>query len=90
MGSVMILAIPLLSATHIRLRVVAPMTSYSLGSLSAFQEEVNRGLADLVSAKFPGPLDMDFSFEQLAADFSWHPGAGLAGQLLARRTAVYT
>ena len=81
---------PLLSATHIRLRVVAPTTSYSPGSLSAFQEEVNRGISDLVSAKFSGRLDMNFSFEQLPADFNWHPGAGLAGQLLARRTAVYT
>jgi hypothetical protein len=81
---------PLLSATNIRLRVVAPTTSYSPGSLSAFQEEVNRGISDLVSATFPGRLDMNFSFEQLPADFNWHPGAGLAGQLLARRTAVYT
>jgi hypothetical protein len=81
---------PLLSATNIRLRVVAPTTSYSPGSLSAFQEEVNRGLAGMVSAKFPGRLDMDLCFEQLPADFDWSPGDGSAGAVLGRRTAVYS
>jgi hypothetical protein len=79
----------LLSATRIRLRVVAPMASYLPGSLRAFQDEVNRGLVDLASAKFPGCLDMDFCFEQLPADFDWRPGAAFAGEALDRRTTVY-
>ena len=59
------------------------------GSLSAFEDEVNRGLMDLVTARFPGRLVMDFSFEHLPADFDWRPGSGSAGRLLERRTAVY-
>ena len=77
----------LLSATRIRLRVVAPKASYLPGSLLALQEELNRGLVDLVSVKFPGCLDMDFCFEQLPADFDWRPGAQLAGEAFDRRTA---
>jgi hypothetical protein len=50
---------------------------------------VNRGLADLVSAKFRGRLDLDFCFERLPADFDWRPGAGSAGTMLERRTAVH-
>jgi hypothetical protein len=79
----------LLAATRIRLRVVAPMSSYLPGSLLAFQEEINRGLVDLVFAKFPGCLDMDFCFEQLPTDFDWRPGSASAGEALDRRTAVY-
>lgn len=58
---------PLLSASRIRLNVLAPRTSYLPGSLLAFQEEVNRGLLSLISRKFTGHLEMNFSFEQLPA-----------------------
>jgi hypothetical protein len=80
---------PLLTATRIRLRVVAPFESYLPGSLFAFEVEVNRGLRDLVSARFPGRLVMDFRFERLPADFDWRPGAGSAAVALARRTPAY-
>jgi hypothetical protein len=80
---------PLLSATRIGLSVVAPAACYGQGSLLAFEDELNRGLVDLVTARFPGRLAMDFCFEQLPPDFDWRPGSGSAGRLLNRRTAVY-
>jgi hypothetical protein len=80
---------PLLTATRIGLRVVAPAASYGEGSLLPFEDEVNRGLMDLVTVRFPGRPVMDFSFEHLPADFDWRPGSGSAGRLLERRTAVY-
>jgi len=81
---------PLLSATRIRLRVVVPVASSVPGSLLAFQKEVNRGLADLISTKFAGRPDLVFSFEQLPADFDWRLGTGSPVAFLDRRTARYT
>ena len=79
----------MLSATRIRLRAVPPAAIYAQSWLLGFQEEVNRGLADLVSAKFRVRLDLDVCFERLPADFDWRPGAGSAGTMLERRTAVH-
>src|SRR5262249_9084564 len=62
---------PLLTATRIGLSVVAPAACYGEGSLLAFEDEVNRELMDLVTARFPGRLVMDFCFERLPADFDW-------------------
>ena len=79
----------MLSATPIRLRAVSPAASYAQGWLLGFEEEVNRGLADLVSARLRGRLDLDFCFERLPADFDWRPGTGSAGTMLERRTALH-
>jgi hypothetical protein len=60
-----------LSAKVIHLQTLAPQNYYSRYSLAWLEEELNKGLKNLLAAKFDSRTEMDFSFTSFPNLFAW-------------------
>ncbi len=61
----------ILSAKVIYLQTLAPQNYYSRCSLAWLEEELNKGLKNLLVSKFDSKIEMDFSFTSFPNSFIW-------------------
>jgi hypothetical protein len=60
-----------LSAKVIHLQTLAPPKYYFRYSLAWLEEELNKGLKNLLAVKFDSRIEMDFSFTSFPSSFAW-------------------